>query len=593
MPHRINAFIAIILTFALMALGAYLHDAELASACPTWPFCPGAIADNRLIYFHRTIALALIVISAWMSFDLNRQKYIYAKWANWSFGLIFVQATLGALTAVLEMPAVISLVHLILSLVTLAMLVVLHDALADKSDKLKVNLPSIIKDGLLFVLILFFFQSLVGSLVRHTGAGSDCGLGVQNLFFCKETISESTTWWPQRSGAQLQMLHRLGGVLIFILGLPILIYGFLRYSLIDNSTAKKARNSALISILLVFVQVYSGFYNIASSLAVHATVFHLLIAVTLMSFILKTRLYHLALEQSVVRTFFSDILELFKPRLAGLVMVTMLIGALLVPGKISFGLVFISTVLIFMVVASATTLNCWMERDVDGLMERTRDRALPAGRMKPALALWIGLILGAIALPALYFVVNPLTALLGLIAHLMYLLAYTPLKRYSATALFVGAVPGALPPVMGWTTLTGSMDATAWCLFAILFVWQLPHFLAISIYYRGDYEAAGIKVFARKANFNAVCRDIFLYTIVLTACALAPRWWAGFSYHYEISATILSLAFLALSVAGFWQKKSEDSQRYWARLYFIGSIIYLPLLFMALLFFNDASGLQK
>jgi len=239
-----------------------------------------------------------------------------------------------------------------------------------------------------------------------------------------------------------------------------------------------------------------------------------------------------------------------------------------------------------MVVASATTLNCWMEKDIDALMERTKQRALPSGRMKPKTALWIGLVLGLISLPALYFIVNPLTAFLGLLAHLMYLLAYTPLKRYSAAALFVGAVPGALPPVMGWTTLTGSMDVIAWCLFAILFVWQLPHFLAISVYYRGDYESAGIKIFARKSNFKSVRRDIFLYTGVLMACALAPVWWGDFGKHYEVSATILSLLFLAWSIYGFFIENTEDAMRQWARRYFFGSIIYLPLLLTAMVFFQ-------
>lgn len=558
--------------------------------CPTWPFCSGKFSDTKIIYIHRSIALALFILSGFISFDLSKKSHPSAKWAHWFFGLIILQATLGALTAVFEVPAVISFVHLILSLVSVAVVVVLHDSLDENKEKNLLAPKAFVRDGLLVVLILFFIQSLFGGLVRHVGAGSACGLGVGNLLMCNDLVVGEMAWWPMRAISQLHMFHRLSGMILLIISLPILITAFLHYAGLDSLEAKKARNSAILAVLLLFLQIYSGFYNIASSLAVHATVFHLIMAAALLAFVLKTRLYHIKMERSfygrIQPSVFSDILELFKPRLAGLVMVTMLIGALLVPGQLYFLDIVISSFLIFMVVASATTLNCWMERDVDAKMERTKDRALPSGRMQPKVALWIGLVMAFVSLPALYFIVNPLTAFLGLVAHLMYLLAYTPLKKHSATALFVGAVPGALPPVMGWTTLTGTMDATAWCLFAILFVWQLPHFLAISIYYRGDYEAADLKIFADQTNFTAIRRDIFLYTIVLMFCALSPAWFAGFGVHYKNSATVLSLLFLAVAVLGFFIKIDEDARRYWARSYFLGSIVYLPLLLGAMLFFK-------
>ncbi len=590
MPYRLNTLLALLLTLMLMALGAYLHDAELAVQCPSWPLCPGKFSDAGIIYFHRFIAFVLFCLCAHLTYSLNKQKFENARYANWFFGLVALQALLGGLTAVLDVPAVISIVHLLLSLVTLALAIVLHHSLNPKVEGTTHKVALWPKDALLLILIFFFFQSILGSLVRHTGAGSACSLGVGNLLPCRDAVTDIVSWWPQRAAAQLQMLHRLNGLALFFLAMPALVAMFFRYSNMSGLTAVKARNTTILAIVLFFVQIYSGFYNIASVLAVHATVFHLIIAAVLMLFLLKTRLYQLDLEREYYGaprpSSFSDILELFKPRLAGLVMITMVIGALLVPGPIHFLDVFFAAFLIFMVVASATTLNCWMERDVDLMMERTKTRALPAGRMHPNTALILGLLMGAIALPLLYFFVNPLTAWLGLIAHLMYLLAYTPMKRFSAASLFVGAVPGALPPVMGWTTLTGTMDPTAWCLFAILFIWQLPHFLAISVYYRNDYEAAGLKVFARKSNFPAIRRDIFVYTVILTASALAPAWWAGYSENYEISAALLSILFLGVAVVGFFIKRSEDVVRQWARAYFFASIIYLPLLLAAMLFFR-------
>ena len=591
MSKRVCALISLFITVVLMALGAYLHDTKRAIACPSWPLCPGKFTDQGLIYFHRMLALSLITISGYLSFTLGKQRDVESKWAHWFFLLVIVQALLGALTAVMQLPAVISFIHLLLSLVTLALIVVLHDSLDSNPTEVKgIPLPWL-KDGLLGILILFFFQSLLGSLVRHTGAGAECGVGIDYLLVCKDKIAGGLSWWPLGWAAQLNVLHRASGILLFCLGLPVLVLGFFNFNSMSGVLAYKARNGALVAIVFLFIQVYSGFYNIASELAVHAKVVHLVFAAILLIFVLKTRLYQLKLERAsfgaVQISRLGDMIELFKPRLAGLVMLTMLIGSLLTPGRIYFLDIFIASFFVFMVVASATTLNCWMEREIDAKMERTKHRALPAGRMGEKTALAIGLFLALVALPTLYFLVNPLTALLALTAHLCYLLAYTPLKKYSALALYVGAIPGALPPMMGWTAITGSMDVIAWLLFAILFVWQLPHFLAISIYYRGDYEAAGLKIFAEKNNFKKIMGHIFFYTAILALCAMGPRWWADFSRQYEICAIVLSLLFLSIAGSGFWvNSESNDSMCRWARLYFFASIIYLPLLLVALVFFK-------
>src|SRR5690606_8434886 len=194
------------------------------------------------------------------------------------------------------MPAVISFVHLVLSLVTLSILVVLHDGLKENATvTVATQIPSWLKDALLFVLILFFTQSVLGSLVRHTGAGASCGLGVGHLFPCTDQVTGNIVWWPTLSSAQLQMLHRLLGIILALTALPVFVIGFFRYSMLDSRLGIMARNSIFLALIFLFVQVYSGFYNIASSLAVHATVFHLIVAAALMIFTLKTRLYHQAM----------------------------------------------------------------------------------------------------------------------------------------------------------------------------------------------------------------------------------------------------------------------------------------------------------
>src|SRR5262249_24541460 len=154
----------------------------------------------------------------------------------------------------------------------------------------------------------------------------------------------------------------------------------------------------------------------------------------------------------------------------------------LAPGAHSIGLVAAALLGTTLVVAGANALNMYLERDVDALMTRTRNRPLPSGRLPAEAALAFGVATSALAIPILTFAVNPLTGGLGAISLIIYVLAYTPLNRRSTSALLVGAVPGAMPPLMGWTAVTGQLDAAGIALFLILFVWQLPHFIAISLF---------------------------------------------------------------------------------------------------------------
>src|SRR6266545_4948187 len=194
--------------------------------------------------------------------------------------------------------------------------------------------------------------------------------------------------------------------------------------------------------------------------------------------------------------FARDVLALAKPRLALLVVCTAAGGLWLAPGRRDLAAALALLVGTSAVVAAANALNNLLERDIDALMRRTRDRPLPAGRIEPWVAAAVGLGLPSIALPALAWFTNGLTATLAALALFLYAVVYTPLKQRSTLALFVGAVPGAIPPLMGWTAATGRLDAGGLALFGILFCWQLPHFLAISLYLKEDYARGGLKVFS-------------------------------------------------------------------------------------------------
>src|SRR5262249_18441529 len=144
---------------------------------------------------------------------------------------------------------------------------------------------------------------------------------------------------------------------------------------------------------------------------------------------------------------------------------------------------------------SANTLNMYLERDVDGRMARTRHRPLPAGRLPERAALVFGIAQALVAVPLLTFGANPLTGLLGAVALILYVLVYTPMKRWSIHALLVGAVPGAMPPLLGFAARSGELSLGALALFGVIFLWQIPHFLAIALFREDDYRAAGLKVF--------------------------------------------------------------------------------------------------
>jgi heme o synthase len=277
--------------------------------------------------------------------------------------------------------------------------------------------------------------------------------------------------------------------------------------------------------------------------------------------------------------YLKDLLLLSKPRLSGLVVVTSAGGLALAPGSIGAARAILSVLATAAVVGAANALNSYVERETDGLMRRTRDRPLPAGRIEPFVALALGITVPAFALPILTLVANPLTALLAFVALVVYVLVYTPMKQRSTLALFVGAVPGAIPPLMGWTAVTGRLDAGGIALFALLFAWQLPHFLSISIYLAEDYARGGIKAFALVHGEPATRAWIALTSVVLVPVSLAfvPLGLAGPAY--GIVAVVLGAALAAYALSGLGAVGGR-----WARNLFLGTLGYLTLVFAALVF---------
>jgi heme o synthase len=274
-----------------------------------------------------------------------------------------------------------------------------------------------------------------------------------------------------------------------------------------------------------------------------------------------------------------DLVALTKPRLSGMVVSTTAAGIWLAPEQPSAARSAAVLVCTGMVVGAANVLNNYLERDVDGLMRRTWGRPLPAGRIEPATALALGIAMPVFAIPVLALAANQLTALLALVALVSYAFVYTPMKRWSTAALFVGAVPGAIPPLMGWTAATGSIDARGLALFALLFVWQLPHFLAISIYLKEDYARGGLKVFAlvhgeRVAKAWAVATSALLVPVGMLPAFLGMASWG--------SGLVAALLGVGLTLAAATGLRIPDGESRWARSFFLSTLLYLVAIFIAL-----------
>ena len=236
---------------------------------------------------------------------------------------------------------------------------------------------------------------------------------------------------------------------------------------------------------------------------------------------------------------------------------------------------------ILLLAFGVATLNQVWERKSDALMERTASRPLPTQKVSFVEALVFGISLCVVAEIYLAFLVNELTAFLGLIVFVGYVLLYTPLKKYTSASTAIGALPGAMPPLMGWTASANEITLGAWILFSIIFLWQFPHFLAIAWMYKEQYAKAGIKMLpVLEPEGKITARQIVIFTILLLPVSIAPFFIGLAGWVYLVGASLLGTWFLMASIKTARAKSVEQ-----ARKLLLVSVIYLPLLF-ALMVFN-------
>jgi heme o synthase len=275
----------------------------------------------------------------------------------------------------------------------------------------------------------------------------------------------------------------------------------------------------------------------------------------------------------------ADFLSLTKPRITGMVACTAAGGLALAPRTptaMSAALTLLGTLF---TAGAANALNCYVEREIDRRMARTRSRPLPSGRLDPQAALGFAVALGVLGLVALLVGGGPLAASLGALALVSYVFVYTPLKQTSSWSTVVGAVPGALPPLIGWTAATGSIDLPGLALFGVIFVWQLPHFFALAILCKADYANAGLKVLPNTQS-ELMTRRVIVETTAALVPMTALLYTLGVAGRaYLATALALGCAFMVASVFGL---RPQAGTR-WARAVFASSVVYLAALFAVLI----------
>ncbi len=274
-----------------------------------------------------------------------------------------------------------------------------------------------------------------------------------------------------------------------------------------------------------------------------------------------------------------DYISLTKPRVAALLLLTALVAMFMAadesPSLLRVGLTMLGG---YLAAGGAGAINCYLDRDLDGQMERTSQRAIPAGRLKPTHALSLGLGLGVLSGLVLWFGTHPLAAILALLAFLHYVLVYTLwLKRRSSHNVTIGGLAGAVPPLVGWAAVSGTLTPVAFLLFAIVFFWTPPHFWALALMRRKEYARAGVPMLPVVRGEDVTRRQIVIYVVLTVLLSVLPMLTGTLGVFYGVAAALLGGSFLYLAVRLLNHAEAPMTRRF----YFF-TLLYLALLFLAM-----------
>jgi len=542
-------------TFFLLIAGGMVTSTDSGLAVPDWPLSygtwfPPMVGGIFYEHGHRmvaaTVGLMILVLAVWLQ---RAEPRAWVRQLGYTaLGAVVVQGLLGGLTVLLLLPPQISIAHACLGQATFCVVVCLAVATsrgwgAGRTEQY----PDKLRAAGTALAVLAVGQLVLGALIRHTGRGLWLHIGGAALLAALAAgwvavVARRRHDWP----ALWRHAARLGALVLAQVALGLSVWQLGRWPLLR--TAHVATGA------LVLAQTVLIAWQLRRGSATSR----------------PARSWRVSL---------GPLIELTKPRLSSLVLTTTAAGYWLAdPSWRSPGRFIAALAGTALVAGGANALNEWWERDQDALMHRTRSRPLPSGRVQPRAACWFGLVLVAVGVVALAAWAHPLAAGLAAASAASYVLIYTPLKSRTALCTLVGAVPGALPPVIGWAAARGALGLEAWALFLLLFVWQLPHFLAIAVLYRDDYARGGMRMLPVTEPDGAMtARQTVLYGLVLVPLSLFPSMIGLAGPAYFLGALALSTAFLAAALRAAVAPSTPN-----ARWLFRSSIAYLPLVLLLL-----------
>lgn len=534
------------ISFLLVIAGGLVTSTDSGLSVPDWPLSygrlfPPMVGGIRFEQTHRMIAafvgLLTLILTLWL---LVKEKRRWVRSLGiFAFGMVVAQGILGGLTVLWKLPSAVSVAHACLGQTFFATLAVLATVLSPA--------PAISQKGLawppmLLVTLAIYAQLILGAALRHT-----------------------------RWAIPLVAAHAAWALVVFVL-----IMKSAGQLLSSWHQEPYVRQPAKALIWLLLLQIILGLSTLLTGGGVWVSTGHVAVGALMLaiSAVLTVRLSRMAGTGRGERKL-SAYLELAKPRLTSLAVLTSGLGFVLgAPGPLDWIRLAAALSGTLLVGAGAGALNQLLEKEADSRMTRTRSRPLPSGRLNPESALAFGVSVSMLGLAILTFGCNLLSGFLAALTLVLYLFLYTPLKRRSALCTLVGAGPGAIPPLIGWAAARGTVGLEALFLFAILFLWQLPHFLAIAWIHRKDYEQAGFKLLpVLDPEGGSTSRQIALYCLALIPVSLLPAVWGWASLLYFLAAFLSSLIFLSLGLLTACQRSSQS-----ARQLFLASIAYLPFL---------------
>jgi len=476
---------------------------------------------------------------------------------------VIIQGILGGLTVLYLLPTQISVSHACLGQIFFCIMVAIAVVTSRKWKSTNQQITQRIGLVALSLTGVILIQLVLGAIMRHTGAGlaiPDFPLAFGHL------IPPALT-----AGIGIHFAHR-------VWGMGVLALAFFQWVWMYRHHRKESLLFGLNSLLmgLILFQIVLGGVTILSAKAVFPTTAHVACGAIILATSFMISLFSIRRFGFPERRKFKDYWQLGKPRITFLVCVTTWVGFYLASPESSFN----SSRLVWTILSTALVafgsgaLNQVMERKTDRLMQRTSSRPLPSGRLKPKDALLLGVATSIAGVLFFLCKVNLLSAGLAVFTLLSYLFVYTPLKRRTPYSTLIGAVPGAIPPLIGWAGALGHLSYGAWILFAILFLWQLPHFFAIGWLYAEDYAKANLPILSAVNSRNRMLSaQLYLYCIVLVPVALLPTLIGLTGFMYFWGALVLGLGFLYLSCL-----LTKHRSKLYARRLLLGSVLYLPLL---------------